>query len=103
VCWAPEEVEARRLAHAWWPIAGLAGGALLSDLRLPADFARAAKSVTEDDVAQAVVCGPDPARHVAAIMQAAAAGYTHVWLHQIGPDQAGFFRFYAQEVLPRLR
>jgi hypothetical protein len=42
-------------------------------------------------------------RHVAAITQAAEAGYTHVWVHQIGPDQAGFFAFYASEVLPKLR
>jgi hypothetical protein len=49
----------------------------------------------------AVIYGPDPARHIAAITQAAEAGYTHVWVHQIGPDQAGFFQFYAREVLPK--
>ena len=40
---------------------------------------------------------------MAAITPAAKAGYTHVWVHQIGPDQAGFFQFYAQEVLPKFR
>src|SRR2546428_2956423 len=100
ICWAPEEVEARRLAHARWPIAGLQG-ALLSDLRLPSHFAQAASVITEDEIAQAVIYGPDPAPHIAAITQAAEAGYTHVWVHQIGPDQAGFFQFYAQEVLPK--
>jgi hypothetical protein len=54
-------------------------------------------------IAQAVICGPDPAPHIAAITQAAKAGYTHVWVHQIGPDQAGFFQFHAHEVLPKLR
>jgi G6PDH family F420-dependent oxidoreductase len=102
VCWAAEEATARRLAHARWPIAGMQG-ALLSDLRLPSHFAQAATSVSEEDVAQAVVCGPDPARHIAAITQAAEAGYTHVWVHQIGPDQEGFFQFYAHKVLPKLR
>jgi coenzyme F420-dependent glucose-6-phosphate dehydrogenase len=102
ICWAPEEAEARRLAHAQWPIAGLQG-ALLSDLRLPSHFAQAASAITEEEVAQVVICGPDPARHVAAITQAAEAGYTHIWIHQIGPDQAGFFEFYAGDVLPRLR
>jgi hypothetical protein len=24
-------------------------------------------------------------------------------VHQVGPDQEGFFRFYEREVLPRLR
>jgi G6PDH family F420-dependent oxidoreductase len=102
VCWAPEEAEARRLAHAKWPIAGLQG-ALLSDLRLPSHFTQAASTITEEDIAQAIICGPDPARHITAIMQAVEAGYTHVWVHQIGPDQAGFFEFYACDVLPRLR
>jgi G6PDH family F420-dependent oxidoreductase len=101
VCWAPEEARARHLAYTRWPIAGIPG-ALLSDLRLPSYFAQAAKSVTEEDIVQKVVCGPDPARYLAAITRAAEAGYTHVWLHQIGPDQAGFLQFYAREVLPKL-
>jgi G6PDH family F420-dependent oxidoreductase len=102
VCWAEEEAEARRLAHAWWPIAGFEG-ALLSELRLPSHFAEAAKLVSEETVAEKVVCGPDSERHVAAITRAAEAGYTHVWVHQIGPNQDGFFQFYRQEVLPKLR
>lgn len=101
VCWAPDEAEARRLAHARWPIAGMQG-ALLSDLRLPSHFAQAASTITEEAIAQAVICGPDPTRHIAAITQAAEVGYTHVWIHQIGPDQAGFFQFYASEILPKL-
>jgi len=101
VCWAPEEAEARRLAQARWPIAGMQG-ALLSDLRLPSQFAQAASTIPEETIAQAVICGPDPTRHLAAIAQAAEAGYTHVWVHQIGPDQAGFFQFYAREILPKL-
>jgi G6PDH family F420-dependent oxidoreductase len=102
VCWAEDEAEARHLARAWWPIAGLEG-ALLPELRLPSQFAQAAKLVSEEMVAEKVVCGPDPERHIAAITQAAEAGYTHVWIHQIGPDQAGFFQFYRRDVLPKLR
>lgn len=34
------------------------------------------------------------------IRKYADAGYTHIRLHQIGPDQEGFFKFYEQEVLP---
>jgi hypothetical protein len=29
------------------------------------------------------------------------AGYTQVYVHQIGPDQEGFFRFYEREILPK--
>ena len=56
--------------------------------------------VTEDDVADAVVCGPNPEAHVARLNEYRDAGYTHVYIHQVGPDQDGFLRFYASEILP---
>ncbi len=28
-------------------------------------------------------------------------GKQHVYIHQVGPDQEGFFHFYQREVLPR--
>ncbi len=56
-----------------------------------------------EDVAERVVCGPDPERHRAEIRQFADAGFDHVYVHQVGPDQEGFFRFYADEVLPKLQ
>lgn len=102
VCWAADEAKARRIAHEVWPIAGLKN-ALLSDLRLPSYFAQAATLVTEEDIAAAIICGPDPGRHIAAITRAADAGYSHVWIHQVGPDQEGFFQFYQREVLPQFR
>jgi alkanesulfonate monooxygenase SsuD/methylene tetrahydromethanopterin reductase-like flavin-dependent oxidoreductase (luciferase family) len=49
-----------------------------------------------------VVCGPDPERHLAAIAACLDAGYDHVYLEQIGPDQAGFLRFAEGELLPAL-
>ncbi|MBI2939418.1 MAG: TIGR03557 family F420-dependent LLM class oxidoreductase [Chloroflexi bacterium] len=101
VCWASTEAEARRTAHQWWPNAGL-GGALGLELRLPQHVEQAARLVSEEDVAQVVVCGPDPERHIARIRRYLAAGYDHVHIHQIGPDQEGFFGFYQREVLPRL-
>jgi coenzyme F420-dependent glucose-6-phosphate dehydrogenase len=59
--------------------------------------------VTEDDVAEAIVCGPDPEQHLEKIKKYADAGYTHVAVHQVGPDQEGFFRFCEREILPKLR
>lgn len=101
VCWAEDEAEARRTAHQWWPNAGV-GGELGWELPQPAHFEQAAASVTEDDIAEAVTCGPDPDRHAAAIEEFLDAGYDHVYVHQIGPDQEGCIRFYEREVLPRL-
>jgi coenzyme F420-dependent glucose-6-phosphate dehydrogenase len=99
VCWAADEGEARRTAHECWPNAGL-GGELSQELPLPAHFEQSAETVREDDVAEKVVCGPDAERHIEKIREFADAGYDHVYVHQVGSDQEGFFRFYAEQVLP---
>ena len=52
-------------------------------------------------VAKHVVCGPDVERHAAAIQRMVAAGYTTVYLHQVGPDQQGFLEFCQRELFPR--
>jgi coenzyme F420-dependent glucose-6-phosphate dehydrogenase len=102
VCWAPDEATARRVAFEYWPTAAVQGE-LTQELPTPAHFEQAAMMVDEEEVAQAIVCGPDPERHVAGVKEFAEAGYDHVYIHQIGPDQEGFFRFYEREVLPKLR
>jgi hypothetical protein len=66
-------------------------------------FAQAVPPVREDDVADLIVCGSDPAKHIEKIQAFAKAGYDHVYVYQVGPDQEGFFRFYKQEVLPKFR
>ena len=99
VCWAKTEKEARRTAYEWWPNAGLEGP-LSQELPLPSHFEEAAAMVSEEDVAERVVCGPDPARHVEGIQELVDAGFDHVYVHQVGPDQDGFFDFYVREVLP---
>ncbi|HET6623615.1 MAG TPA: TIGR03557 family F420-dependent LLM class oxidoreductase [Gaiellaceae bacterium] len=99
VCWAQTEEEARRTAYEWWPNAGLEGP-LSQELPLPSHFEEAAAMVSEDDVARRVVCGPDPARHIEGIQELVDAGFDRVYVHQVGPDQDGFFDFYVREVLP---
>ena len=102
VCWGPDEAAAVKTAHQQWVNAAI-GGELGQELPLPAHFEQAAKTVRPEDVAELVVCGHDPERHRAEIRQYAEAGFDHVYVHQIGPDQEGFFRFYADEVLPKLQ
>jgi G6PDH family F420-dependent oxidoreductase len=100
VCYAESEEKARRTAHEIWPNAALRG-TLTQELPTPTDFEAATQMVTEADVAELIVCGPDINRHVEAIEEYAKAGYDHVYVHQIGPDQRAFLEFYAAEVLPR--
>ena len=102
VCWARDEKSARKTAHRLWPTAEMESS-LSWELPLPQHFEHAAKLVTEDAVAEAIVCGPDPDKHVAAIRKYVKAGFDHIVVQQVGPDQAGFFAFFAREVLPRLR
>lgn len=101
VCWAETEEQGRKIACRQWPTAGIAG-ATLSDLARPVDFEKLTDPLPDDYIVKGIVCGPDWARHVEAIARFAAAGFTEVYVHQIGNDQEGFFRFYADEVLPRL-
>lgn len=100
VCYAESEREAERIAYEWWPNAGL-GGPLNQELALPSHFEAACEMVSEDDVAGAVVCGPDADAHAEAIDAFRDAGFDHVYVHQVGPDQEGFIRFYERELLPR--
>ena len=102
VCWAPDESEAVKTAHRQWVNAAI-GGELGQELPLPAHFEQAAKTVRPEDVAELVVCGPDPERHLAEIRSYADAGFDHVYVHQVGADQDGFFRFYEREIMPTLR
>jgi coenzyme F420-dependent glucose-6-phosphate dehydrogenase len=101
VCWAPDEAQARRTAREVWPTSAMES-ALSWELPLPSHFEAVAELVTEDAVAEVVTCGPDPTRHAEAIEKYVRAGYDHVCVHQVGPDQEGFLRFYEREVLPRL-
>ena len=100
VCWAPSEREARRTAHRWWPNSAIPSP-LLSELALPTEFAAAARAVDEDAVAEQVVCGPDPERYAKAVHHFVGAGFTTIYLHQVGPDQQGFLEFAKGELLPR--
>ncbi|MDB5178174.1 MAG: putative F420-dependent oxidoreductase [Patescibacteria group bacterium] len=102
VCYAETEEEAREIAFRYWPNAGIPGQAA-SELRLPAYFEQLAKMLTPEAATEHVALGPDPQRHIGAIQAFIDAGYDHVYVHQIGPRQAEFLRFYEREVLPQVK
>jgi G6PDH family F420-dependent oxidoreductase len=102
VCWARTEDEAVRTAHEVWPNAGM-GGRFKQELPRPSHFEEVARTVRPEDVAKEVVCGPNPQPHLEMIGKYVKAGFDHVYVHQVGPDQAGFMRFYEREIMPNVR
>jgi G6PDH family F420-dependent oxidoreductase len=98
-CWAADEASAKKTAFEIWPNAANPGE-LSQELPQPAHFEQVAQLVTEDKVAETVVCGPDPRKYVEQIKAYTDAGIEHVYIHQVGPDQEGFIDFFQREVRP---
>jgi coenzyme F420-dependent glucose-6-phosphate dehydrogenase len=101
VCWAETRERAVEIAHEIWPNSALTGS-LNTDLATPEDFAGAVQALSKEDVAKTVTHGPDVEPYVEEVRSFAEAGYDHVYFHQVGRDQEGFFRFWEQELRPEL-
>jgi G6PDH family F420-dependent oxidoreductase len=100
VCWNEDEAMALKIAHEIWPNAGLPGE-LGQELPTPTHFEQAVQLVTPEKIAESVVVGPDASKYLAKIDEYAQAGYDHVYIHQVGPDQEGLIRFAEREILPQ--
>jgi len=98
---ADSEEEGLQGALELWPNAAM-GGPLGQELATTAHYEAVAELVREDDLAESVVSGADPGKHLEAIREYEQAGFTHVFVHQIGQDQDAFLRLYADEILPNL-
>jgi G6PDH family F420-dependent oxidoreductase len=98
-CYGEDEAECVRTAHRTWPNEGLPGE-LAQVLPTPRHFEQATQLVTEEMMAEAVPCGPDPERYREMLRQFASAGYDEVYVQQIGPNQKEFFDFFGREILP---
>ena len=100
VCWGPDEAQARKTMHRLWPTDAIPGESAQL-LPLPRHFGQLAELVSEDMIS--VPCGPDPAAHVSGVRAYVQAGFDEVYVGQVGGNAEGFFEFYGQQVLPRLR
>jgi hypothetical protein len=103
ICWAPDEAEARKLAHEQfrWFGGGWAVNAEIPDTR---GFAGASQFVREEDVAESIPCGPDLDAIAEAVLAFPQAGFTDVALVQVGDRyQQQFLDEAAEPLLERLR
>jgi coenzyme F420-dependent glucose-6-phosphate dehydrogenase len=101
VCWAESEEAARKTIKEVWPNAGLKGD-LSQELATPILFEQACELVRDEDL-ESLPAGPDPEPYVQAARKYEQAGFTHIYFHQIGRDQEGFFRFWRDQLEPRLQ
>jgi len=100
VCWGKDEEQAKKTATEIWGYTALPGQ-LSQELALPAYFEQATQIITPEEATKHIVCGPDTQKYIDQIQTYADAGFTHVYIHQIGPDQEGFLTFAQRELLPK--
>jgi len=98
-----DEGAARRRAHQqfrWFS----GGWKVNAELPGTAAFAAASRTVTEEDVAEQIPCGPKLDRHLDGIRRFAEAGFSHLALVQVGAEQQpDFIKWAAEELLPNAR
>ncbi|GAB1515777.1 LLM class F420-dependent oxidoreductase [Actinophytocola sp. KF-1] len=99
VCHAPTVEEGLDTAYRIWPNEGLPGE-LAQVLPQPKHFEQASTLVTRDMLS--LPTGPDPELYLEQVRSFADAGFDEVYVAQIGPGQDEFFRFWREEVAPRL-
>jgi len=102
LCYDTEERRARETAHRSFRWTKL-GWKVLPELSGPAAFDQASQSTRPEDLEDAVALGPDVERHLKAIAPYAEAGFDHIVLVQVGPEQERFFEFFESELRPALR
>jgi G6PDH family F420-dependent oxidoreductase len=101
-CWGEDYEDALRTAHRLWPNDALPGE-LAQVLPTTRHFEQASELVRPEQLAEQIPCGPDPERHLEAIIAYFQAGFDELYVQQIGSEQDGFFAAYEQLVLPRVR
>jgi G6PDH family F420-dependent oxidoreductase len=102
LAYASSEAAGRKLAKQRFAFSAL-GWAVNSELPSVEGFEAATKYIREEDLAESIPAGPDPEVHLKAIRKFVDAGFDHVAIVGIGPDQAGFIRFAEKELLPKLK
>jgi G6PDH family F420-dependent oxidoreductase len=100
VCWGKDEQVQAELAKKIWGNTALPGQ-YSQELALPLYYEQGMELVTTEKVASSIVCGPDLEQYHQRIQQFIDAGFTHVYIHQVGPDQQGFIDVAKREILPR--
>jgi coenzyme F420-dependent glucose-6-phosphate dehydrogenase len=98
VCFAESKEQAKKTAFDAWPNA-LVEGSASQELPLPRDFEQLVKNGKPDELEGKIVLGNEPDDYLQELQEYEEAGFTHVYIHQVGPDQEGFLEFAKSELL----
>jgi probable non-F420 flavinoid oxidoreductase len=99
--WAPSEQDARAAAHREWRFAAL-DGETIWNLRTPADFARATRKVSVDQVVEKVPTSASVEKHLGDLRAYRELGVDDVYVFNVGRNQEEFIEVFGR-ALPALR
>jgi G6PDH family F420-dependent oxidoreductase len=102
LCCAAKEEDARQTAHHYFRWS-LTGWPVMAELPHDGSFAAASRHISLESVAKFISCGPSAEHHLEAIDRYVQAGYDHLILVQIGPDQGYFIDLFERKLAPALR
>jgi G6PDH family F420-dependent oxidoreductase len=107
VCWGTDDEVCVDTAHRLWANSGVPGE-LSQVLPSPRHYEQVSTLVTRDMTRDSIAYGADVDRHVEAFRPYADAGIDVIHISQMGGREPktsaeGFFEFYRDQVLPRLR
>lgn len=101
VAWATSDEEGMELARTQWPNEAL-DPKTLTNLSSPTQFKEATARVKDADLQKAFVVGGDSDKYLQKLEEFARAGYDHVYLHQVGDNQAEFLQFVRTELVGKV-
>lgn len=101
VCYDKSEEKAKKIMTRVWPLSGLPKP-LNSELKIPSHFEKAAELVSLGDISKKVPMGPEPNKILESMREYSKAGYDHIYIHNIGPNQEEFLSFFTGKILPRV-
>jgi probable non-F420 flavinoid oxidoreductase len=99
--YAPSEAVARQGAYEQWRT-NIFPSAVLSDLRMPHQFDRAAEFVRPDDLDRSIRISSDLKLHAEWLQQYIAMGFDHIYIHNVNREQQQFIEAFGTHVLPSL-
>jgi G6PDH family F420-dependent oxidoreductase len=99
--YAESEQKALQMVHERFRFGAL-GWSVQSEIPTIEGFEAASQYVRPEDLKDSAGLGPDPEAHLKVIRQYLDAGFDHIVLTAVGPEQAKFIDFFERELKPKL-